>query len=78
MNIFKMNEMKLFLVIINKLDMNRNNINDLEALYFVDKVQMRSNSVSENKIPRLDFNIFNPNVFDCLHRNLRILNNLKV
>lgn len=39
--------------------MNKNNINDLEALYFVDKVQMRSNSVSDNKIPKLDFNIFN-------------------
>ncbi len=69
-----MNEMKSFLVKINKLDMNRNNINDLEALYFVDKVQMRSNSVSENKIPRLDFNIFNYNVFNSLYRNLQILN----
>ena len=40
--------------------MNKININDLEALYFVDKVQMRSNSVSENKqIPKLDFNVFN-------------------
>ena len=57
--------------------MNRNNINDLEALYFVDKVQMRSNSVSENKIPRLDFNIFNPSVLNLLFRKLLILSSIK-
>jgi hypothetical protein len=38
--------------------MNKINIDDLEAIYFIDKVQMRSNSVPENKIPKLDFNVF--------------------
>lgn len=38
--------------------MNKININDLEAIYFVDKVNMRSYSVSESNIPKLDFNIF--------------------
>ena len=42
--------------------MNKININDLEAIYFVDKVNMRSNSASENNIPKLDFNVFQQQV----------------
>jgi len=36
-------------------EMNKNMIDDLEALYFGDKVHMRSNSVNINKIPKLNF-----------------------
>ena len=32
-------------------------IDDLEALYFSDKVHMRSNSATINKIPKLNFNV---------------------
>ena len=32
-------------------------IDDLEALYFNDKVHMRSNSANIKKIPKLNFNI---------------------
>ena len=35
----------------------KNNIvDDLDSIYFFDKIKMRSNSASNNKIPKLDFN----------------------
>ena len=44
--------------IILKQEMNINMIDDLEALYFNDKVNMRSNSVNTlKKIPKLNFNV---------------------
>ncbi len=35
----------------------KSNIDDLDSIYFFDKIQMRSNSASITKIPKLDFNI---------------------
>jgi hypothetical protein len=37
--------------------MNINMIDDLEALYFNDKVHMRSNSANIKKIPKLNFHV---------------------
>jgi|LauGreDrversion4_2_1035121.scaffolds.fasta_scaffold1057934_2 hypothetical protein len=37
--------------------MNINMIDDLEALYFHDKVHMRSNSANIKKIPKLNFHV---------------------
>ena len=34
---------------------------DLDAMYFFDKIQMRSNSVTPTHIPKLDFNFSNSN-----------------
>lgn len=34
-------------------------INDPEAMYFPDKVKLRSNSASGNKVPKLNFGVFN-------------------
>lgn len=36
---------------------NKNNIDDLDSIYFFDKINMRSNSASITKIPKLDFNV---------------------
>lgn len=36
-------------------DINKKLVNDLEAIYFQDKVNIRSNSINSNKIPKLDF-----------------------
>ena len=38
-------------------NINSNLIEDLDAIYFPDKVKMRSNSVSTNNVPKLDFKI---------------------
>lgn len=35
----------------------KNNIDDLDSIYFFDKINMRSNSASITKVPKLDFNI---------------------
>lgn len=37
--------------------MGKNNIDDLDSIYFFDKINMRSNSASITKVPKLDFNI---------------------
>lgn len=37
-------------------DINSKLINDLEALYFPDKVKTRSKSIAADKVPKLDFN----------------------
>ena len=39
-----------------KTDINKENIDDLEAIYFYDKVHMRSNSENEFKVPKLNLN----------------------
>ena len=36
--------------------MNKNVLDDLDAIYFFDKINMRSNSASHKKIPKLDLN----------------------
>ena len=41
--------------------MNRNVLDDLDAIYFFDKIDMRSNSASHKKIPKLDFNFLGEN-----------------
>ena len=38
-----------------KIEMNYQNLNDLEAIYFPDKVNLRSKSVAGEKVPKLDF-----------------------
>jgi len=35
----------------------KNNLDDLDSIYFFDKINMRSNSASITKIPKLDFNV---------------------
>ncbi len=37
-------------------DINKKLVNDLEALYFPDKVKTRSKSIAADKVPKLDFN----------------------
>ena len=34
----------------------KNNIDDLDSIYFFDKINIRSNSSSISKVPKLDFN----------------------
>lgn len=38
-------------------NLNRSNIDDLEAIYFFDKVHMRSNSEKPSKVPKLNINL---------------------
>lgn len=38
------------------LVINKNVVDDLDAIYFFDKVNMRANSASHKKIPKLDLN----------------------
>ena len=49
-------------------------IDDLEALYFSDKVHMRSNSAVINKIPKLNFNA----VEEKINKNNQEQNNNKI
>lgn len=35
----------------------KNNLDDLDSIYFFDKINMRSNSASITKVPKLDFNV---------------------
>ena len=39
---------------------NKNLLDDLDAIYFFDKINIRANSASHNKIPKLDLNFLNP------------------
>ncbi len=39
---------------------NKNLVDDLDAIYFFDKINMRANSASHNNIPKLDFNFLQP------------------
>jgi hypothetical protein len=41
-----------------KTEINSKVIDDLDALYFFDKIEMRSNSQTPSKIPRLDLKYF--------------------
>ena len=41
--------------------MNKNVLDDLDAIYFFDKINMRSNSASHKKIPKLDLNFLEIN-----------------
>lgn len=36
---------------------SKNNVDDLDSFYFFDKINMRSNSASLKKVPKLDFNV---------------------
>lgn len=45
--------------------MNKENIDDLEAIYFYDKVHMRSNSENEFKVPKLNLNLAMVILTDC-------------
>lgn len=38
---------------------NKNVIDDLDAIYFFDKVNMRANSANHTNIPKLDLNFIN-------------------
>jgi hypothetical protein len=38
------------------VDQKKNNLDDLDSIYFFDKFKMRSQSASAAKIPKLDFN----------------------
>lgn len=46
------------------MNINKRVLDDLDALYFIDKVNMRSNSnTNSNGIPKLDFNFNNKNIY---------------
>lgn len=43
------------------LEINKKIVEDLDALYFFDKVQMKGNSTTPTKVPKLQFNFDNAN-----------------
>ena len=65
----------------NKIEMlNENNIEDLDALYFFDKVKMNSDSREQN-VPMLNFRFEEPKKKKSINKNIsknHSMNNIKL